>query len=84
MSQRAMCNHLLLCHLFYHSSYCRFPPLHVFYHRLSFCSTSARCVITCFFVTSSTTAVTAASLLFMSFTTAWVSAPPASASSSLL
>merc|ERR1719150_3688851 len=37
MGQRAMCYHLFLCHLFYHSSYCRFPPLHVFDHRLSFC-----------------------------------------------
>merc|ERR1719220_292079 len=46
MSQRAMCNHLFLCHLFYHRSYCRFPPLHVFYHRLSFCSTSFSLLIT--------------------------------------
>merc|ERR1712223_2364283 len=46
MGQRAMCYHLFLCHLFYHSSYCCFPPLHVFYHRLSFCSTSLSLLIT--------------------------------------
>merc|ERR1719225_388473 len=28
MGQRAMCNHLFLCHLFYHRGYCRFPPPH--------------------------------------------------------
>merc|ERR1719474_1450199 len=46
MSQCTMCNHLFLCHLFYHSSYCRFPPLHVFDHRLSFCPTSLSLLIT--------------------------------------
>merc|ERR1719474_2042793 len=46
MSQRAMCNHLFLCYLLYHSSHCRFPPLHVFYHRLSFCPTSLSLLIT--------------------------------------
>merc|ERR1719153_748471 len=46
MGQRAMCNHLFLCHLFYHRSYCRFPPLHVFYDRLGFCSTSLSLLIT--------------------------------------
>merc|ERR1719220_2821592 len=46
MGQRAMCYHLFLCPLFYHSSYCCFPPLHVFYHRLGFCSTSLSLLIT--------------------------------------
>merc|ERR1719400_579175 len=46
MSQRAMCNHLFLCHLFYHRGHCRFPPFHVFYHRLSFCSTNLSLHIT--------------------------------------
>merc|ERR1719150_1251588 len=46
MSQRAMCNHLFLCHLFYYRGHCRFPPLHVFDHRLSFCSTSLSLLIT--------------------------------------